>query len=238
MKPLTSLVRSLAIVLIALTLIRVTPAAEKPATRESKDKDGWQSLFDGKELGKWKSTNFGGEGEVSVKDGALVLGSGEILTGANYTGKTPKMNYEVELDARRVNGSDFFCGLTVPVGDTFASLIIGGWGGSLCGISSFDGNDAANNDTATVQAFKNGEWYHIRLRVLPNMLQAWIDDKQIVDADTTGKKISTRHEVNPSKPFGISSYQTTAALKNIRLREIPKSELDAAKKDEGKRESK
>lgn len=210
-----------AISVVGIILCAGAAEERKAPASQPADKDGWRSLFNGKDLEGWKSTNFGGEGEVSVKDGAMIIGSGEILSGANYTGKTPKMNYEVELDARRVNGSDFFCGLTFPVGDSFASLILGGWGGGLCGISNIGGLDAANNDTATVQSFKNGEWYHVRLRVLPDKLEAWLDDKQIVDADTTGKKISTRSEVNPNRPFGISTYQTTGAIKNIRIREIP-----------------
>ena len=51
------------------------------------------------------------------------------------TNEIPKINYEVALDAMRVSGSDFFCGLTVPVNDSFCSLIVGGWGGGLGGVS-------------------------------------------------------------------------------------------------------
>ena len=77
--------------------------------------------------------------------------------------KLPKTNFEISLDAKRVQGHDFFCGLTFPVGDSFASLIVGGWGGAVCGISSIDGNDASSNDTTTRRKFDNDKWYHIRL---------------------------------------------------------------------------
>ena len=107
-----------------------------------------------------------------------------------------KMSYEIELDAQRVDGTDFFCGLTFPVNDDCASLIVGGWGGGLCGISCLDLNDAANNDTTTIREFKSKTWYHIRLRVIPDRLMAWIDDKKIVDVNTKGKKITVRHEVD------------------------------------------
>src|SRR5579884_1466515 len=96
-----------AILMLSLVGFAVAADDKKAPASQPKDKDGWRSLFNGKDLEGWKSTNFGGEGEVSVKDGAMIIGSGEILSGANYTGKTPKMNYEVELDAQRVNGSDF-----------------------------------------------------------------------------------------------------------------------------------
>src|SRR6476661_3771185 len=41
----------------------------------------WQSLFDGKTLGKWQSTKFGGEGAVKVENGQVVLEAGRTLTG-------------------------------------------------------------------------------------------------------------------------------------------------------------
>ena len=141
----------------------------------------WQSLFDGKTLGKWKATDFGGQGESVVEDGNLLLTHGEPLTGVTWQGEPPfKMNYEIELDAQRVDGSDFFCALTFPVDKTCASLIVGGWGGALCGISNLDDNDAANNETTKIRDFKNKQWYHIRMRVEPEHLAAWIDDEQIV----------------------------------------------------------
>ena len=46
----------------------------------------WTPLFDGSQLGKWEQTSFGGEGPVSVVDGAIVLGMGDPLTGITWTG--------------------------------------------------------------------------------------------------------------------------------------------------------
>ena len=51
---------------------------------------------------------------------------------------------------------------------------------------------------------------------------AWfggLGDK-LVDADITGKSISIRPEVDGSKPLGISSWATTAALRNLKLRKL------------------
>ncbi|MBL7154400.1 MAG: hypothetical protein ISS79_11845, partial [Phycisphaerae bacterium] len=69
------------------------------------------SLFDGKSLGKWAITDFGGQGEVTVKDGAIYMEMGNDMTGINWTGPLIRMNYEITLDAMRTKGSDFFCGL-------------------------------------------------------------------------------------------------------------------------------
>lgn len=204
-----------------------TIAAQENADK-GKNEPAWKSLFDGKTLKNWKSTNFGGEGKVSVDDGSIVMAQGSDMTGVTWTGDAlPKMNYEVSLLAQRIEGSDFFCGLTFEVNDDPCSLIIGGWGGGVVGISSLDGLDAANNETARYESFEKGKWYRIRMRVSKIGLMAWIDDKQVVSVATKGKKISIRGEVEPSRPFGISCYATTSGLKDIKVRELTPEEAAA-----------
>ena len=88
------------------------------------------------------------------------------------------------------------------------------------GISSLDGEDAANNETTKYLSFENGRWYKIRLRVMPAAIQAWIDNDKVVDVVTTDRKISIRIEVEPSVPFGIATWSTTGAMRNLRLRRI------------------
>jgi hypothetical protein len=131
------------------------------------------------------------------------------------------MNYEITLDAMKKDGSDFFCGLTFPVGKSHASLILGGWGGNLVGISSINGFDAANNETASAKEFKKGQWYKVTMRVTPKKLEAWIDEDKVVDLDTEDKEINTRADIDAAKPFGISTYQTTGAYKNIKIKKLP-----------------
>jgi len=181
------------------------------------------SLFDGKTLGHWKITDFGGQGKVYIKDGIIYLEQGNDMTGITWTGPLVRMDYEITLEAMRVSGSDFFCGLTFPVNDNCCSLILGGWGGSLCGLSNIDYYDAANNETTRFVSFENGKWYHVRLRVTPNRIQAWLDEEgeePLVDIDIAGRKIDTRIEVDLSKPLGIATWQTTGAVRNIRLRKL------------------
>ncbi len=183
--------------------------------------EGWQTLSDGHTLGKWTVTEFGGHGEVRCENGLIILGMGDALTGIHWTNDAPKVNYEVALDAMRVEGSDFFCGLTFPVGESNCSLILGGWGGSVVGISSIDGNDASENETSQSLTFEKGRWYRVRVRVTPTKIEAWLDDKQIVDLVTTGHKISMRFgEIELSKPLGIATWQTTGALREIKMRRI------------------
>ena len=110
------------------------------------------TLFDGKNLDNWERTDFAGKGDVRIdENGSLVLEMGAELSGVRWKGKTdlPKIDYEVTLQAKRTMGSDFFCGLTFPFKESHATLILGGWGGSLIGISSLDDFDASENETGT-----------------------------------------------------------------------------------------
>lgn len=186
------------------------------------DEPSWKPLIDGKTLSGWKITNFGGEGEVTAKDGQILMEFGSSLTGITYEGEFPKTNYEISLEAMRVDGNDFFCGLTFPVAESHCSFILGGWGGAVVGISSIDGRDASENETTQYKKFESDQWYKIRVRVTPERIQAWIDDKVIVDQDIAGRKITTRREVDLSKPLGISAFETRAALRKLQYRELPK----------------
>lgn len=177
--------------------------------------EGW--LYDGKSLTGWEITNFGPQGHVGVSDGNIVLGMGDGCTGITWKEEFPAENYEVSLEAMRVDGIDFFCGMTFPVGKDPCTLIVGGWGGTVVGLSSINGMDASENETTTLRHFEKNRWYRIRLKVADGKIQAWIDDEQVVDFTIGDNIISIRPEVELSKPFGISSWHTTAALRNIKL---------------------
>ncbi len=182
---------------------------------------GWQPLFDGKTLTNWQSTTFFGEGAVRVEGGHIVLEAGNPLTGITWTGpQLPGTGYELELQAMRVEGSDFFAGVTFPVGDSFCSLILGGWGGTVVGLSSINGRDASENETSQSITFESGRWYDIRIRVTPAKIEAWLDGQQIIDQSLKGNTIDTRIEVEPSQPLGVASFRTKTALRAIRLRRL------------------
>lgn len=179
------------------------------------------SLFDGQTLGQWKVTDFGGQGDVYVKDEVIYLEMGNYATGITWVGPVVRMNYELTLDAMRVQGYDFFCGLTFPVGESPCTLILGGWGGSLCGLSTIDYFDASENETTRMVRFENGTWHHVRLRVVPDRIQVWLDDEDLVDVDITGRKIGIRLEMDLCQPLGIATWVTTGAVRNIRLKKLP-----------------
>jgi hypothetical protein len=190
--------------------------ASKPVEGE-----GWKEMFDGSTLAGWKETPFAGRGEIECREGVISMKMGDPFTGISWTNDFPQIGYEVSLEAMRVIGSDFFCGLTVPVGDSFCSLIVGGWGGSLVGISSLNGMDASENETTKFRTFESRHWYPIRLRVTQRRIQVWIEDEKLVDVDISDKKIALRPgDIELSKPFGLACWQTGALYREIKMRRV------------------
>lgn len=193
------------------------PAVAPPPAAE------WTPLFDGTSLEGWRVTDFAGRGEVEVQQGQMILRMGAMLTGVNLvaTNDLPTTNYELALEAAKLEGSDFFCALTFPVGDSCCTFLLGGWGGGVVGISSIDGNDASLNETTKYLDFERDRWYAVRVRVTPAKLEAWIGDRQMVDVTLEGKRISVRPgEIELSQPWGIAAWQTTGAIRSVRWRRL------------------
>ena len=137
---------------VALLVGADDPAKSKPLV-----------LFDGKTLDDWKPTSFPNPGDVKVEDGTILMPVGNAMTGITSTRKDlPTSNYELTYEAIRQSGGDFFAAATFPVGKSFATLVNGGWGGSVTGISSLNGADASENETSTSFTYKNKTWYKFR----------------------------------------------------------------------------
>jgi hypothetical protein len=193
----------------------VKPDGDRP------DKATWKALLPSSGLEGWEITNFGGEGEVENEKGELTLGRGEPMTGITRLAKDfPTENFELRWSAQRVDGSDFFAGVTFPVGKEFCSFICGGWGGGLVGISSINGNDASENETARYINFKNGQWYRFRVRVDVEKIGVWIDDEQVLDVERANRRFSVRAEVMRSRPLGYCVFQSVVKVKDWEYRRL------------------
>ena len=180
-----------------------------------------EPLFDGKTLGSWRPTKFSRPGPVKAENGTIVLESGNDLTGITWAGPAlPTTNYELTLQAMRVEGGDFFAGITFPVDKSFCSLILGGWGGNVIGLSSINDLDASENSTSQSMVFEKQRWYNVRIRVTPEAIDAWLDDKHIISQELKGNRIDVRMEVEASEPLGVATYRTKGALRDIRLRRL------------------
>lgn len=198
------------------------PAFGQVQDADTKTAASEQVLFPGESRNQWKSSDFGGDGEVRLDGEVMLLEVGQPLTGVTYQGKDlPKNNFEIALEARRVKGHDFFCCLTFPVDDSHCSLVVGGWAGTIVGLSCIDEKDAARNETTREMTFSDQRWYRIKVRVTADRIVASIDDEVVVDADIHGRAISVRNEVLPSRPLGICTFQTAAEIRNVQLTRLP-----------------
>ena len=220
----------------AIAIVSLLPAfagADEQSRTERKNESAegpqWQSLFDGKTLGKWKvidEFDFGRHGRVCVRQGRIVLQMGQPATGIRWTGEFPKIDYEVTLEAMRVDGDDFFCGMTFPVGKSALTLVLGGWGGPVVGLSSIDGEPAVENETCQHIDFEQNRWYRIRVRVSRTKIETWLDKEKIIDLPTADRKFTIYWEMEPALPFGIATWRTTGALRDIRVRRIEARSAD------------
>jgi hypothetical protein len=199
------------------------PSHREIQKQKSPPEKAGKSLFDGRTLAGWKTPAFGGEGKVSVQDGSIVMDVGSNMTGIAWTGRVVRNNYELSLEGKRLAGSDFFCTTTFPVGDDPCTLVVGGWGGGLVGLSNVDGHDASDNSTSRHMPFKKDRWYRVRIRVTDAAIEAWIDDDQVVRQPRKGHKFGIRPEVELCRPLGISTWATKGAVRNIQIRPLPPS---------------
>ena len=208
---------------LALSLGACGQAAGPPA---AKAEPAAPDFLTGNDLKDWKVIDeMKGHGPVTLKDGVLSLGIGAPMTGVAYAGvaELPVKDYEVSFEARRIEGDDFFAALTLPVRDakSFVTFVIGGWGGTCVGISSIQFQTADENETTNWIEFEMKKWYRFRMQVRENRLRGFIDDRQIFDADTTGKNLGLRFgEVEFCKPLGLASYRTQGEIKNLRINKL------------------
>jgi hypothetical protein len=193
--------------------------ADAPAVHAT---DEWIPIS-GMAPGQWMPIDGATDVAWDAETQTFKIDFGYELNGVRWTGPLPAAPYELELEARRVSGSDFFCGLTFPVrtAEECVTFIVGGWGGNLVGISSIDGLDAAQNPTASSQPFDDGRWYRLRVRVEPDRLQAWIDDRNMADVPLDGRKLSLREgPIHDCAPLGLATWNTRAEMRAIRWRKI------------------
>jgi len=217
----SSIASLLALSILCLSSFNTSTGADKPKLKPVAGKQG--ELFNGKDLAGWHVANkidFKKHGKIEVKQNEIVIGCGKPASGIAWQGEPPRIDYEISLDAKRIEGSDFFCALTFPVNKQHCTLIIGGWGGGVTGLSNLDNQSAVDNNTTGYTDFEKNRWYRIRLRVSKTSIEAWIDKEQIVDVETKNHKFSVWWEQEPMRPLGIATWNTKAALRDMRLRKI------------------
>jgi alpha-L-arabinofuranosidase len=138
----------------------------------------------------WKL--LGHRADWKVVDGALRQSAPGEANRA-LAGDKSWTDYTLSLKARKISGSEGFL-ILFHIGDENARTWwnIGGWGNSKSGIESGGGIDLKPGHIET------GRWYDIKLTVVGNTAQCWLDGRLI-------------HDVNVGKAAGIRSLYASAA---------------------------
>ncbi|SHI69738.1 hypothetical protein SAMN02745181_0677 [Rubritalea squalenifaciens DSM 18772] len=195
-------------------------SVKAPTTEQAIPEQKWTTALEKKDL--WQDP-LNGQTTEWHEDGSLTIHYGESVAGVKWTGDLPEAPYELELETRRLDGVDFFCGLTFPVrkADECVTLILGGWGGTQVGISSIDGMDASQNETSQIISFEKERWYQVKLKVTEEKLQVSLDGKQIMDVDIAGKALGLRHgPIENFTPLSLTTFQTDGQFRNLKWRAL------------------
>lgn len=194
-------------------------------------KPGTIVLFDGKSLDGWKPTDFFRPGEIKVDGGAIVMAAGKPMTGITSTRRDlPTTNYELRYEARRLSGDDFFAAATFPVGKSHVTLVNGGWGGNVTGLSSLNGSDASENETNRFLKYTNNTWYRFRVRVTAAVIRGWVDDKEVFAVNHENVEVGTRIETRSCRPLGFATWEASGAVRGVEVRPLTTAEVTATGK--------
>jgi hypothetical protein len=148
------------------------------------------------------------------------------MTGITTTRRDlPTTDYELSYEAQRLTGTDFFAAATFPVGKSFLTLVNGGWGGSVTGLSSLNGSDASENETNHFVKYENKTWYKFRLQVTDRAIVCWVGEKPIIALDHRDMQLATRIETRPNQPLGFATWDSTGAIRNITIRPLTAAEI-------------
>jgi hypothetical protein len=213
----------------ALCLLTTAMAAGQGAKDQPAGQSKTLVLFDGKSLDGWKKTEFYHAGEVQVENGTIVMKAGGPMTGITSTRPDlPRTGYELSYEAMRLSGGDFFAAATFPVGKSFITLVNGGWGGHVTGLSSLNGMDASENETTQGYQYQDKTWYRFRVRVTDAVIRCWVNDKELVVVNYQDQQVGTRIETRANEPLGFATYETGGAIRNIQIRRLTSAEIAAA----------
>lgn len=178
----------------------------------------------------WTAAGIPGDGGFRVEGEVLVLEAGDPMTGVVVREERaapaplPAADYRIRYQALRAEGTDFFGAVTFPVGDpgSCVTLVLGGWGGGLVGISSIDGLDAAENATRSEQRFENGRWYDIEIEVTGGAIRVRIDGRPVVNASVAGRRFGPRGpDIARCAPLGFATWRTEGHIRRVVIERLP-----------------
>lgn len=218
--------------LTAKTASASTPAPQtSSASPAPPDSAVWTSLFDGKDLGRWKvfedPERPQASGKVRVQDGQIVLNeeNQRTATGVIWTGEFPMMDYEVEWEWMAQKVKDAHLTMMFPVGKDLPFLAIRGE--AIEGeFGPVNGKRLEIHGAANQPPLLDGRWYPFRIRVSQaEGIGIWVDGHKVVSHRVTGYRFGGG-PVGPGLPKSLAlgmDGPSAGRLRNIRMQLLPSS---------------
>ncbi len=177
------------------------------------------SLFDGRTLDGWKPIPGSKVGTVSVEADSIALSVGSPMTGVTSTrADLPTLDYALSFEAKRTSGNDFFAAATFPVGPSFVTLVNGGWGGSVTGLSLVNGASASENETNHFVKYQDNVWYAFEIQVTARVIRCLVDGAEVFAFDHEGAQLKTRLETRANEPLGFATYRSSSLIRKVQCR--------------------
>ena len=177
----------------------------------------WSNLFDGRTLDGWRKVEKGCN--VHAQDEQLIFEMKHMSTSIAWNRAFPRVDYEVSVEARRLEGNGAFCHIAFPVNATHCFLVVGGMG-NIVALDQVDKLNMYGNETTTRMDFEQERWYTIRLRVTREHVVVWLDDRKVIDLSGAADRLSIPFAWQGLIPFGVGTWETKAAMRNIKLRRL------------------
>ena len=127
-----------------------------PKVLNKEDSANTITLFDGSSLSNWKATDFAGKEtfQLMKTEACFLKWVRSCPVSIGRVILCPSKITKFHCRQNELWGSDFFAVLLFLTSESHATLILGGWGGSLIGISSIDDFDASENETGDAFIFE------------------------------------------------------------------------------------
>ena len=230
---------NLTLIFMAILFFSCSQSKEPNTLSKSELKEGWELLFDGKSIDKWKTFNGGEVTGWKIVDGELQnsgVGSdhgGDIITKKEYE------NFELYLEWKvspQSNSGVFIHvqeGLTDAIyesGPEYQLIDDKGWPEKL-DAAQYSGANYAMNAPENAEVKPIDEWNTTRIIVKNPHVEHWLNGKKVVEYDLwsddwKARKVAGKWADAPnygeakSGYIGLQDHGGLTMFRNIKIREI------------------
>lgn len=201
--------------------------------------DGWKDLFNGKDLSGWNAKE--NPGSFRVEEGMLVCSGprGHLYYEAGESFHNFELIAEVKTQPSANSGIYFH---TAEQEDGWPSK---GYEVQINNSHTGEGNYRETKKTGSLYAIRNvyypmaadGEWFTMRIRVLENRVEVYIDEEKVVDyiqPDSPWRSDDMKDRLLSSGTFALQAHDenSTVYFRSIRVKRLPEAEKTVMKVEE------